>query len=191
MPRLVESFRSGRGIPFADYGPDMIEGQAASTRPVYSAELARWFAAIPDVAARLAGESARILDIGCGEGWSSVTMARAFPNARIEGVDLDPASIAAATATAEREGVADRVSFEVRDAASLAGAGFDVATMFEMLHDLSHPVEVAPGRPRGTRARRASSSWPTRSPKTRSPARPARAIGAITAGACSTASRRA
>jgi SAM-dependent methyltransferase len=141
VPRLVESFRSGRGIPFADYGPDMMEGQAASTRPVYSSELASWFA-IPDIAARLAGESARILDIGCGEGWSSVTMARAFPNARIEGVDLDPASIAAATATAEREGVADRVTFEVRDAASLAGAGFDVATMFEMLHDLSHPVEV-------------------------------------------------
>jgi SAM-dependent methyltransferase len=142
VPRLVESFRSGRGIPFADYGPDMMEGQAASTRPVYSSELASWFAAIPDLTARLAGESARILDIGCGEGWSSVSMARAFPNARIDGVDLDPDSIAAARATAEREGVADRVSFEVRDAASLAGAGFDVATMFEMLHDLSHPVQV-------------------------------------------------
>ena len=142
VPRLVEAFTSGRGIPFADYGADMMEGQAASTRPVYSAELASWFAAVPDITARLARESARILDIGCGEGWSSVTMARAFPNARIEGVDLDPASIAAAAATAEREGVADRVSFEVRDAASLAGAGFDVATMFEMLHDLSHPVQV-------------------------------------------------
>jgi precorrin-6B methylase 2 len=142
LPRLAEAYRSGRGIPFADYGPDMIEGQAASTRAVYSAELATWFAAVPDVAARLAGQTARILDIGCGEGWSSVTMARAFPNARVEGVDLDPASIAAAAANAEREGVADRVTFEVRDAASLAGAGFDVATMFEMLHDLSHPVEV-------------------------------------------------
>jgi 2-polyprenyl-3-methyl-5-hydroxy-6-metoxy-1,4-benzoquinol methylase len=141
-PRLVEAFRSGQGIPFADYGLDMMEGQAASTRPVYSAELASWFAAIPDVTARLAGESARILDVGCGEGWSSVTMAQVFPNARIDGVDLDSASIAAAMATAEREGVADRVSFEVRDAASLAGAGFDVATMFEMLHDLSHPVQV-------------------------------------------------
>ena len=47
LPRLVEAYRSGRGIPFADYGPDMIEGQAASTRPVYSAELANWFAAVP------------------------------------------------------------------------------------------------------------------------------------------------
>jgi len=142
LPRLVEAYRSGHGIPFADYGPDMIEGQAASTRPVYSAELATWFAAVPEVAVRLASKTARILDIGCGEGWSTVTMARAFPNARVEGVDLDPASIEAAMATAEREGVADRVSFEVRDAASLAGAGYDVATMFEMLHDLSHPVEV-------------------------------------------------
>jgi 2-polyprenyl-3-methyl-5-hydroxy-6-metoxy-1,4-benzoquinol methylase len=142
LPRLVEAYTSGRGIPFADYGPDMIEGQAASTRPVYSAELAAWFAAVPDVATTLASDAARILDIGCGEGWSSVIMARTFPNARVEGVDLDPASIAIAAATAEREGVADRVKFEVRDAASLAGAGFNVATMFEMLHDLAHPVAV-------------------------------------------------
>lgn len=142
VPRLVDSFRTGRGIPFADYGADMIRGQAASTRPVFSTELGSWFAAIPEAATRLATGSARILDIGCGLGWSTVTMARAFPNARLDGVDLDEASIAVATATAAKEGLTDRVSFEVRDAVSLAGAGYDIATMFEMLHDLSHPVDV-------------------------------------------------
>jgi 2-polyprenyl-3-methyl-5-hydroxy-6-metoxy-1,4-benzoquinol methylase len=142
VPRLTEAFRTGIGIPFADYGADMVEGQAAATRPVFAAELESWFAAMPDVAARLAGGPARILDVGCGLGWSSVTMARTFPNARIDGVDLDAASIAAARAIADEQGVADRVRFEVRDAASLAGAGYDVATMFEMLHDLSHPVDV-------------------------------------------------
>ena len=141
LPRLVETFRTGDGIPFAEYDQDMIEGQAASTLPVYKAELAMWFAAIPDIAARLA-DTGRILDIGCGMGWSCVTMARIFPNARVDGVDLDRASIAAARRNAEREGVAGRVTFEVRDASTLVGAGYDVATMFEMLHDLARPVEA-------------------------------------------------
>jgi 2-polyprenyl-3-methyl-5-hydroxy-6-metoxy-1,4-benzoquinol methylase len=142
VPRLRDSFRTGVGIPFADYGADMIEGQASSTRPVFAAELGSWFAAIPDISTRLAGGSAKVLDIGCGLGWSSVLMAKAFPAARVDGVDLDAASIEAARATAVSEGLTERVTFEVRDASSLAGAGYDVATMFEMLHDLSHPVEV-------------------------------------------------
>jgi 2-polyprenyl-3-methyl-5-hydroxy-6-metoxy-1,4-benzoquinol methylase len=142
VPRLVESFRTGRGIPYADYGVDMSEGQAASTRPVYRSELSSWLAAIPDPGGRLAGGSARILDIGCGFGRSSIEIARALPGAHVDGVDLDPASIDAARSVAVAEGLTDRVRFEVRDAASLAGAGYDLATMFEMLHDLAHPVEV-------------------------------------------------
>lgn len=139
-PRLVDVFRTGDGVPFAGYDQDMIEGQGASTRPIYANELASWFAAIPDVMSRLASGTGRILDIGCGVGWSSVTAARIFPKARVDGVDLDAASIAAARGNAERESVTDRVTFEVRDASTLAGAGYDVALMFEMLHDLAHPV---------------------------------------------------
>ena len=138
VPRLVDSFRTGRGIPFADYGPDVAEGQALSTRPVYRSEIASWFEAIP----RLPRDAFRVLDIGCGLGWSIVSIAKAFPGARVDGVDLDAASIEAARRVAEQEGVADRVRFDVRDAAELEGAGFDVATMFEMLHDLARPVEA-------------------------------------------------
>ena len=142
LPRLVDAFRTGRGIPYAEYGADGAEGQAQSTRPIYRTELATWFAAMPDVSARLTEETARVLDIGCGFGWSSVSIARAFPAARIDGVDLDAASIDAARAVAEQAGVDERVRFDVRDAASLAGAGYDVVTMFEMLHDLAHPVDA-------------------------------------------------
>jgi 2-polyprenyl-3-methyl-5-hydroxy-6-metoxy-1,4-benzoquinol methylase len=142
VPRLVGAFRTGHGIPYADYGPDMAEGQALSTRPVYRIELTTWFESVPEVADRLARQGARVLDVGCGLGWSSVAIATAFPNARVDGVDLDEASIEAARAVADQEGVADRVHFEVRDAASLAGAGYDLATMFEMLHDLARPIEA-------------------------------------------------
>jgi 2-polyprenyl-3-methyl-5-hydroxy-6-metoxy-1,4-benzoquinol methylase len=142
VPRLVESFRTGVGIPYADYGPDEAEGQALGTRPVYRAELESWLAAVPDLEERLAAGNARVLDIGCGVGWSSVCMAQAHPGLVVDGVDLDPASIEAARQVAESEGVSDRVRFEVRDAATLAGAGYDLATMFEMLHDLARPVEA-------------------------------------------------
>jgi 2-polyprenyl-3-methyl-5-hydroxy-6-metoxy-1,4-benzoquinol methylase len=142
VPRLVDAFRTGTGVPFADYGADMIEGQAASTRPVYQAELPTWLAAIPDPRGRLSGGSARILDIGCGLGWSSIGIARSLAGAHVDGVDLDRASIEVARSLAAAHALTDRVTFEVRDAASLAGAGYDLATMFEMLHDLAHPVEV-------------------------------------------------
>ena len=141
VPRLVESFRTGVGIPYADYGPDQAQGQAAGTRPIYRSEIQSWFAAVPGLESRL-GDGARVLDIGCGVGWSTVSIAQAYPAATVLGVDLDPGSIAAAEQVAEAEGVTDRVTFELRDVATLSGAGFDLATMFEMLHDLARPVEA-------------------------------------------------
>ena len=98
VPRLVESFRTGVGIPYVDYGPDEAEGQAMGTRPVYRAEIESWLAAVPDLAQRLASGGARVLDIGCGIGWSSVSMAKAHPGLVVDGVDLDPGSIEAARA---------------------------------------------------------------------------------------------
>jgi 2-polyprenyl-3-methyl-5-hydroxy-6-metoxy-1,4-benzoquinol methylase len=142
VPRLVESFRTGVGIPYADYGPDVAEGQAMGTRPVYRAEIKRWFDAVPDLAQRLADGTARVLDIGCGTGWSSVSIAQAYPGVRVDGVDLDRRSIEIARQVAATEGVTEQVTLEVRDAATLSGAGYDVATMFEMLHDLARPVEA-------------------------------------------------
>jgi SAM-dependent methyltransferase len=143
-PRLLETFRTGCGIPYADYGADEAEGQALSSRPLYQSEMATWMAALPPhVQTRLAAPSGgRVLDIGCGLGWSSVSIAQALPNVSVLGVDLDRASIEAAGPIAWRAGLADRVRFEVKDAADLAGEGYDLATMFEMLHDLARPVEA-------------------------------------------------
>lgn len=141
LPRLLETFRTGRGIPYDDYGADESTGQAMSSRGLYRARVPQWVDALP-VARQLRERGGRILDVGCGHGWSTITMAEALPSVTIDGIDLDRASIAAAEVNRVTSQAADRVSFQVRDAAEMAGAGYDLVTMFEMLHDLSRPVEA-------------------------------------------------
>jgi SAM-dependent methyltransferase len=142
LQAVVEAYRTGGGVPYADYGPDTREGIAAMNRPMFVNQLADWLAAMPDVHARLTEEPpARVADVGCGTGWSSIAIARAYPNARVDGFDLDEASIERARANAAAAGVADRVTFQVRDAADPALAGrYDLVTAFETLHDIARPV---------------------------------------------------
>ena len=143
MPALLEAFRTGGGVSWADFGPDAREGQAEQNRPVFLNLLGNeWLPQVADVHARLgAHPPARVADIGCGVGWSSIAVAKAYPHARVDGFDLDEPSIAQAQVNAAEHGVADRVSFQVRDVSdpSLAGQ-YDLVMGFEMLHDLAQPV---------------------------------------------------
>jgi cyclopropane fatty-acyl-phospholipid synthase-like methyltransferase len=98
--------------------------------------------AVPGLAARLSADPpARIADIGCGLGWSSIGMARAFPKVRVDGFDLDEPSVREGQAIVREAGLADRVTIQLRDAAdpALAG-GYDLVTAFECIHDMSDPV---------------------------------------------------
>jgi 2-polyprenyl-3-methyl-5-hydroxy-6-metoxy-1,4-benzoquinol methylase len=107
--------------------------------------LAGWLAAVPDIDARLRAEpAARVADVACGTGWSSLAIARAYPLVQVDGFDLDEESIRLAqTNPAESEPELEgRVRFEVRDAASLQRAAYDLVTVFEAVHDLARPVEV-------------------------------------------------
>jgi cyclopropane fatty-acyl-phospholipid synthase-like methyltransferase len=145
LPLLLEAFRTGGGVPYEDYGADLAEGQAGTTRPQFRHLLAQeWFAAMPDVEARLhADPPARVADIGMGLGWSSVAIAQAYSKVRVDGFDLDDASVAAARQNAEAAGVADRVKFHVRDAGDPDLAGrYDFALAVECVHDMSNPVGV-------------------------------------------------
>lgn len=144
LPEVVDAYRSGGGVPFSCYGTDLRDGQAAINRPAFTHEMASWVATMPDVDARLKSEPpARVADVGCGTGWSTIALARAFPNASIEGIDLDEASIDDARRNAAEAGMADAVSFEVRDAADPATRGaYDLACIFEALHDTPRPAEV-------------------------------------------------
>jgi predicted O-methyltransferase YrrM len=142
LPQLVEAFRVGNAPPPLPWEP---EGRAESNRARFINLLGtEWLPAIADLDVRLRAEPpARVIDVACGTGWSSIAMAQAYPNISVDGVDLDHAAISAARRNAEQAGVADRVRFSVTDAADLGGTGeYHLVTIFEALHDMSRPVDV-------------------------------------------------
>jgi len=143
MPAVLDAFRTGAGVPFEAYGDDVRRCLERVNRPMFVNELASsWFPTMPDLVERLGADPpARVADVGCGTGWSSISIAVGYPKATVTGIDLDAASVAAARVNAVAEGVDGRVSFEQRDAAdpSFAGA-FDLVCAFETVHDMCDPV---------------------------------------------------
>ena len=142
---LLAAFRTGEGVPYADYGVDLHEGQAAFTRPLFETLLGKeWLPSVPALHERLlADPPARVADVACGQGRSSIEIARAYPNVRVDGIDSDHASIERARANLVGSGVEDRVTFHERDAADAELADrYDLVTIFEALHDMSYPVDV-------------------------------------------------
>jgi SAM-dependent methyltransferase len=143
LPELATAFRTGRGVPFHAYGAELRRGLGHLNGAAYDRALAGWIAAMPDIDERLrARRGAAVLDIGCGIGRSSLALARAYPNITVRGIDLDAASVAEARAVAAHAGLADRVTFAVQDAATLADGDqrYDLVTIFEALHDTGDPV---------------------------------------------------
>jgi len=145
VPLLIDAYRRGSGVEWADFGQDMIEAQGDFNRPWLLGSFgSSYLPAIPDVHERLRSDPpARVADVACGVGWAAIAIARSYPNVLVDGYDLDESSIRLAKANAEAAGVSDRVSFEVRDAGDPAAAGrYDLVVMIEALHDVSRPVEV-------------------------------------------------
>ena len=143
MNEIVDAYRNGSGLSFGAYGDGIREFQAAANRPQFVNLLASaWLPAMPDVVARLEAGNARIADVACGAGWSSIAFARAFAGVTVDGYDLDEPSIADARRNADREGLGDRLHFEVRDAADAPAETYDLVCCFEALHDLPRPVEA-------------------------------------------------
>jgi 2-polyprenyl-3-methyl-5-hydroxy-6-metoxy-1,4-benzoquinol methylase len=142
---VLAAYRSGDGVPYAEYGDDLQEGQAEFTRPLFENLLgSEWFPGIPEVHERLqADPPARVADVACGQGFSTMAIAHAYPKARVDGLDLDEASIEAARENLAGSGVEDRVTFHHRDAADPGLEGqYELVYMHESLHDMSYPVEV-------------------------------------------------
>jgi 2-polyprenyl-3-methyl-5-hydroxy-6-metoxy-1,4-benzoquinol methylase len=143
LPQLLEAYRTGAGVAFSAYGADMRDHIEQLNRPMFINELGpAWVPAIPHLDARFrADPPARVLDIACGAGWSSIALALAYPNVRVDGLDLDEASITKASKNAAAAGVGDRVTFRREDAADLVPSeGYDAVFIFEALHDMAQPV---------------------------------------------------
>jgi ubiquinone/menaquinone biosynthesis C-methylase UbiE len=139
MPALEAAFRSGGGVPYADYGVQ--EAQGGFNRPAFTGQLVQeWLPAVPDLHATLR-RGGTVAELGCGEGWAAIALATGYPELRVDGFDMDPPSIATARRNAEQAGVADRVRFVVADVTDpLLAGSYDAVLAFEMLHDLAHPV---------------------------------------------------
>ena len=142
LPQLAEAFRAGGTLPPLPWEP---EGRAEANRARFINLLGtEWLPAISDLDLRLRAEPpARVADVACGTGWSSIAMAQAYPSIIVDGVDLDHDAITAARRNAERAGVAGRVTFSLINASDLSvSGGYDLVTIFEALHDMSRPVEA-------------------------------------------------
>lgn len=143
LDAVVDAFRSGRGVPFAEYGRDTREGQGELNRVAYLTQLGQaWMPSVTDLHPRLQSDPpARVAEIGSGLGWASIGLARAYPRIRVDGFDLDAPSIQLAVANAQTMGIADRVAFHERDAADVAGnTPYDLVLAFECIHDMADPV---------------------------------------------------
>jgi SAM-dependent methyltransferase len=142
-PRVTETARSGAGFGWHEHNRDVFEGCERFFRPGYNAHLIpEWLPALDGVVEKLEA-GAKVADIGCGHGASTILMAQAFPNSTFVGSDYHEGSIATARQRAEDADVADRVSFHVEPAAEHPGTGYDLATMFDCLHDMGDPVGAA------------------------------------------------
>lgn len=139
---LAEAFRTGGGVSWAQHGADAREGQAGANRPLFLGPLGReYLPSIPDVDAALRA-GGRVADVGCGFGWSSIGIALAYPDATVDGYDVDGPSVEAARRNAREAGVDDRVRFHAVDAATVDDRTYDAVFAFECVHDLPDPVGV-------------------------------------------------
>jgi SAM-dependent methyltransferase len=138
--RIAEAFRTGAGVGWHEHDPDLFEGTERFFRPNYAANLtSSWIPALDGVEAKLRA-GAKVADVGCGHGASTVLMAQAYPKSQFVGFDYHAPSIEHAWKSASKAGVGDRVGFQVAWAKGYPGKGYDLVAFFDCLHDMGDPV---------------------------------------------------
>jgi 2-polyprenyl-3-methyl-5-hydroxy-6-metoxy-1,4-benzoquinol methylase len=139
-PKITEAFRTGRGVGWHEHDPQMFQGTERFFRPNYAANLiSQWLPSLTGMIAKLEA-GARVADVGCGHGSSTILMAKAFPNSTFFGFDYHQPSIEWAQRAAKDAGVADRITFEVASAKDFPGTDYALVTFFDCLHDMGDPA---------------------------------------------------
>ncbi|MGZ4810938.1 MAG: methyltransferase domain-containing protein, partial [Thermoanaerobaculia bacterium] len=142
-PKITEAFRSGAGFGWHEHDNGLFEGTERFFRPNYIGNLVgSWIPSLNGVEEKLR-RGARVADVGCGLGASTILMAQAFPKSTFIGFDYHGASIEGARKSAEKAGVSDRVKFEQARAKDYPGGEFDLVAFFDCLHDMGDPVGAA------------------------------------------------
>jgi 2-polyprenyl-3-methyl-5-hydroxy-6-metoxy-1,4-benzoquinol methylase len=140
QPKMHTAFKSGAGVAWGDQAGCMFCAVARFFRPGYHNYIVQqWLPALDGVVEKLE-RGAKVADVGCGHGWSTVMMAKAFPKSTFIGYDFHPSSIEEARAHAEMHGVSANTRFEVGLAKDFPGKGFDLVTCFDCLHDMGDPI---------------------------------------------------
>jgi SAM-dependent methyltransferase len=143
QPKVQQAFKTGGGVEWGDFGSCMFCAVARFFRPGYHNNLVpNWLPALEGVVDKL-NQGATVADVGCGHGWSTVLMAKAFPNSKFIGYDFHPGSITQAKEHAQAHGASGNASFEVATAKDYSGGGFDLVTCFDCLHDMGDPAGAA------------------------------------------------
>jgi ubiquinone/menaquinone biosynthesis C-methylase UbiE len=138
-PKVMQSFKNGRGVPQSEYPPETWEAMERSSASMYRHQLIRkWLPTMPQVVAKLS-EGGSSLDVGCGSGRAAIAIATAFPKAKVFGFDAHPGSLERARANAKAAGLGDRIKFEVVDCTKLPVAQFDFISTFDVVHDSVDP----------------------------------------------------
>ena len=142
-PKITDAFRSGKGVGWHEHDHGLFAGTERFFRPNYRAHLiSEWIPALGDTEAKLKA-GARVADVGCGLGTSTILMAQAFPKSTFVGFDYHDGSIKMAREAAAKAGVGDRVKFEVAKAKDYPGKGFEFVAFFDCLHDMGDPEGAA------------------------------------------------
>ena len=143
VPRIAESFRTGAGMGWHEHDTRVFHGCEKFFRPGYAANLVTsWIPSLSDVRQKLEA-GARVADVGCGQGASTLLMAKAFPKSRFFGFDYHDKSLDEARESARRQGLSDRVTFEIAKAKEFPGKDYDFVAVFDCLHDMGDPVGAA------------------------------------------------
>ncbi|HTO06867.1 MAG TPA: class I SAM-dependent methyltransferase [Myxococcota bacterium] len=141
-PKVLEAFRTGKGVGWHEHDPDLFAGTERFFRPGYNVNLvSSWIPALDGVKQKLE-RGGRVADVGCGWGTSTILLARAFPRSTFVGFDYHTPSIEKARERAREAGVSDRVRFEVSSAKAYPGS-YDLVAFFDCLHDMGDPVGAA------------------------------------------------
>ena len=142
MDKLLEAFKTGKGISYSSYGIDLLFAQGEGNRPMFANDIAKWISSIPDIENKLKSKGGRVLEVGCGDGWASISLAKYFPLVKIDAIDPD-SSIDNALKNVKDEGLEERISLYATPIEKApVKEKYDLIMTFESIHDMAYPIEA-------------------------------------------------